>query len=465
MVRRLARLAWFVSTSCLALACGEESSTESTPEPEPSPLAVGSCSYTNPFSNSEECKLYIGATWTLEAAGTDCETGVLGAPGTFTEGGQCDYPATLGSCVVAADTVYEYELVSPGTDSTACESSKMGCEVFAQGVFEPGLTCEGVVGGGGGSASVFVQPYQVCKDPLEGEPVGQGPDGQVCTWTLISASTEEGRRYSDYASCEDVLTQRPYYATAPAGTTSPEDARLDDAVYMAEVDWARQQVEASACICCHSTALAPDGASQWFVEADGIWLDSISDTGIAMMAGLADSRAFGAFDKADNNGFDRTVVGVPTTDNERMRTLFTSEWERRGYSLADAETIPPFGGPLVDQLDYVPSACEAGQGLAPDGTVQWTGGTARYLYILEPSANNPGVPPNLDQPAGTIWFVDVPNTAAPFNTGIKYGELTGDMRKRVPSGAAPALSTGQTYYLYVLSDIGIPVTRCLFTAP
>jgi hypothetical protein len=234
---------------------------------------------------------------------------------------------------------------------------------------------------------------------------------------------------------------------------------------MAEVDWARQQVEASACICCHSTALAPDGASQWFVEADGIWLDSISDTGIAMMAGLADSRAFGAFDKADNNGFDRTVVGVPTTDNERMRTLFTSEWERRGYSLADAETIPPFGGPLVDQLDYVPSACEAGQGLAPDGTVQWTGGTARYLYILEPSANNPGVPPNLDQPAGTIWFVDVPNTAAPFNTGIKYGELTGDMRKRVPSGAAPALSTGQTYYLYVLSDIGIPVTRCLFTAP
>jgi hypothetical protein len=32
-------------------------------------------------------------------------------------------------------------------------------------------------------------------------------------------------------------------------------------------------------------------------------------------------------------------------------------------------------------------------------------------------------------------------------------------------GAPAALAPGQTYYLYVLADIGIPLTRCLFTTP
>jgi hypothetical protein len=149
--------------------------------------------------------------------------------------------------------------------------------------------------------------------------------------------------------------------------TAPDDARLADVAYMAEVDWSRRQVESSACVCCHSDEIAPDGPSQWFVESDGIWLDSISDSGIAMMAGLADSTAFGAFDPSDNNGFDRTVVGVPTTDNDRMRAIFVGEWERRGYTIAEGEAIPPFGGPLVAQLDYVPGACEDGQGLDADG--------------------------------------------------------------------------------------------------
>jgi hypothetical protein len=36
----------------------------------------------------------------------------------------------------------------------------------------------------------------------------------------------------------------------------------------------------------------------------------------------------------------------------------------------------------------------------------------------------------------------------------------------VPAAGAPsALTPGATYYLYVLEDVGIPITRCLFTAP
>jgi hypothetical protein len=246
------------------------------------PQAVGACVYENPFSKAEECKLYVGQTFTPETAATDCSSYVFGAPGAFTEGGTCEYPETLGTCIVEDGTAYEYALVFPGDDPSACASTRNGCEVFAKGRFEPSALCEGAGGGGGGGGSVFVQPYLECKDPLEA-PEGQSADGQVCTWTLISASTEEGRRYQDYASCEDVLTQRPYYPSPPAATTPPNDARLADTEYLAEVAWAREQVEASACICCHSTGLAPNGPSQWFVEAEGIWLG-----GVVARVGVAD---------------------------------------------------------------------------------------------------------------------------------------------------------------------------------
>jgi hypothetical protein len=38
--------------------------------------------------------------------------------------------------------------------------------------------------------------------------------------------------------------------------------------------------------------------------------------------------------------------------------------------------------------------------------------------------------------------------------------------QRFPQGmtAPAALRAGQQYYLYVMQDVGIPVTRCLFTA-
>lgn len=463
MVRRIALSPFpFVALAALISAC----ETEESAAPPEVPVAVGSCVYTNPFSGAEECKLYVGSTFDAATAAKDCEAYVLGAPGTFTEGGACDYEAYLGTCTVAADTEYEYVLVSPGEDSSACASSKMGCETFAQGTFNPGPTCDGVVNGGGGATggSVFEQPYQTCRDPLAGEPAGQSAGGKVCTWTMISASTEEGRHYEDYASCEDVLTQRPYYAAPVAGTTPANDPRLSDSAFLAEVQWAREQVEASACVCCHSDRVAPKGPSQWFVEADGIWLDSISDNGLAMMAGLADSSAFGAYAPEDNNGFDRTVLGVPTKDNDRMRALLTAEWERRGYTLADAQSIPPFGGPLVSQRDYQPGACGDGEGQDALGKLVWSGGPARYLYILDAGSANPGVPPNLDIPSGTRWFADVPSAEAPFASGVAYGQLAGKMRKRAPAAEPAALVSGQSYTLYVLADIAVPLARCVFTA-
>jgi hypothetical protein len=114
----------------------------------------------------------------------------------------------------------------------------------------------------------------------------------------------------------------------------------------------------------------------------------------------------------------------------------------------------------------VPQACAADVGIDASGKLVWKGGGARYLYVLEASASNPGVPPNLDEPSGTVWLVDVPSSAPAFASGLAYGSPASGMRQRIPSqGAPPALVPGQTYYLYVLRDIAQPIARCLFDVP
>jgi hypothetical protein len=86
---------------------------------------------------------------------------------------------------------------------------------------------------------------------------------------------------------------------------------------------------------------------------------------------------------------------------------------------------------------------------------------------MEATSGSPGVPPNLDLPVGTVWRVDAPWTLGPVASGaVKYGTVPPGFVQRAPaSGAPPALVSGRQYYLYVLADIAVPNTRCLFTAP
>lgn len=448
---------------------GADGSTGSEPAVEAKPFAV--CRYTNPFSQGPECKAYTGQTWDAASAEADCAKPIAGAEGELELGGACGGVARLGDCTVTGAGGKDYILTSLGSDSGGCALAKTGCEVFAKGNFSAGPICDGSVssGGSGGGAvasGVFVQPYTVCKDPQPGEPAGQSPGGKVCTHVLISGATEFGRKYQDYANCADVRTQRPYWPAKPAAVTKDDDPRLQDAGYMAEVAWARKQLEATACVCCHAGSQTPNGASNWDIEAKGVWLDGLGMAGLAMMAGLAASDALGAYPAADNNGYDRTTLGVPTTDVQRMQKLLLAEWAQRGLKPEDASKIPPFGGPLVAQLTYQPKTCSKGEGLDADGTLRWQGGDARYLYVLDANANSPGVPPNLDQPAGTLWLVDVASKDKPFASPLAYAAPAAPLRQRLPSaGGPPALQSGKSYYLYVLKDIGVPVTRCLFTAP
>ena len=426
---------------------------------------AGRCTYVNPFSQGAECKEYTGSGWDLSAAQADCAAPMPGAgAGSFEAELACDREGILGECFVGDDDLATV-LVFPGDDQGSCSGVELGCG-FAGGDFVHAEVCAGGGGGGGGSLSVF-QPFeQVCVDPLDGEPAGQSADGQVCTWEAIYGATEEGRRYIDYASCEPVLTQRPYWPASATADTAPDDPRLSDATWQAEFSWMTAQVESSACVCCHSTDLAPDGPSGWYLEAGPIWIDTLDDDGLAMLAGWVDSTAFGAFDAEDNNGFDRSTTGLPTTDVPRMQAFLEGELRRRGLDLDDFSETPPFGGPLYDQLFYTPEACVTGQGITADGRIQWTGGDARYIYLLQPDSMNPGVPPNLDLPEGTIWRFDVAWDADPVASGLRYGELPPGTRQAFPEDAeAPVLQPGDQLYLYVLRDIYQPITRCTFTMP
>lgn len=432
-------------------------------EPAPSLEPLASCTYVNPFSSTPECREYLGAGWEEASMARDCRTW----SGELVQGARCDAAATLGRCAIDGGEPREYAIVFPGDDASACDGTRNGCETFAGGTFAPSAVCEGGgPGPGPGGGGVFQPPVLSCVEPLEGEAVGASEGGTVCTWTAISGCTEEGRRFADYGACDTVRTQRPYYPARPAEPPVIEgDRRMEDPEYVAELEWVTEQIEACACVCCHSSELSPSGPSNWFIEAEAPWVDSMGPNGLALAAGWVDSTALGAYPPEDNNGFERSVAGIPTTDAARMVAFFEREIAYRGLTREDFAETRPFGGPLVAQLEYEPGACEDGVGVAADGTITWTGGGARYVYVLEEGSDNPLVPPTLDLPEGTVWRVDVPPDAAPIESGIRYGVLPEGTAQRFPAEGAPAaLVAGRTYYLYVLADVAIPRTRCLFTA-
>ncbi|MCA9653112.1 MAG: hypothetical protein H6712_19860 [Myxococcales bacterium] len=422
------------------------------------PAVVGSCEYVSPFTQGAECRDYLGEGWSEDDVVADCE----GLGGATALGQACAVEGMLGRCTIeqAADRVLE--VVAYGDDAGACATQQLGCETFGGGTWDPAPLCQGDPGGSDGN--VFIQPTLECRDPLPGEPPGAGPNGQVCTWQMISGCTEEGRHFEDYASCDVVRTQRPYYPSPPAEGWDQEDPRLDDPVYVEELAWVRSQIEASACVCCHSET-APNGPSNWYIEQPGNFINGLFDSGLAMGSRWLDSSAFGAYAPQDNNGFERETSGFPSTDPQRMRDFFVAELTHRGLSEADFAGMEDFGGPLYDQLVYEPSACEDGEGVRRDGSIVWDGAGARYVYVLDAGSANPTVPPNLDLPPGTRWRVDVPADGDPIESGsIAYGELPAGTTQRFPEqGAPPALTPGQTYYLYVTRDVALPITRCLFT--
>jgi len=309
-------------------------------------------------------------------------------------------------------------------------------------------------------AGVFVPPFRSCTPPLDGKP-GSGPDGTVCANVAISGAVEEGRYFPDYASCDVVVTQRPYHPAAPAAATDPNDPRLADESFMAELAWAREQLGSTGCACCHDSRSGRLSA-QWDIAADGIWLDSLSDTGLALFTGLADSSVLGAYPAAENFGFDRNQVGVPTTDVPRMRKLMLDELARRQLTEDWARNVPAFGGPIYSNFVAKPKPCTAGEGVDADGVVHFPQ-SARYVYVMEANTQNPGVPPNLDLPAGTLWRLDVLPSDDPISAGFRYGTTPpGSFQHTPASTPAPPLFFGKTYHFVVVPLVGLTSVNCTF---
>jgi len=140
----------------------------------------------------------------------------------------------------------------------------------------------------------------------------------------------------------------------------------------------------------------------------------------------------------------------------------------RGQMTPSAKTrvsrTRPLGGPLYDQIYFEPTACADTVGVDAMGTITWSGSAgARYLYILERDSLSPTVPPNLDIPEGTLWRLDVAPEDEPMQSGeVQLGTVPDNATQVVPESGAPMLEDGQTYYLFVAADVGIPLTRCLF---
>ncbi|MEM7158643.1 MAG: hypothetical protein AAF799_37730 [Myxococcota bacterium] len=478
----LRRALLLVATSLTLAACGDE--TAATPEADSDGSeeqtsgddasaddssggddggqaeVFASCNYTSVFTQGDECREYTGDDWTEADVTADCDQW----SGDLELAVPCAPDGLLGNCELTDDAGRRTSIYIYGDDPGTCADQQLGCENFGGGDWNPSPACEDDPGDGP-SGNVFIQPTLECQDPIAGEGPGNGPDGQVCTWQSISGATEEGRKFVDYASCDVVRTQRPYYPAPPAEGFDQEDERLEDETYVAELTWVRNQIESSACTCCHTESGTPIGPSNWYTDQPGNFMNGFKDTGLALGAGWIDSTSFGAYDPEDNNGFDRVHSGFPTTDPQRMVAFFIAELERRGRTEESFADNAPFGGPLYDQMVYEPGACENGEGVDRNGRITWEGADARYVYVLDAGAANPTVPPNLDLPEGTRWRVDVPSTGTPIASGdIVYGQAPNGMSQRFPAEGTPAaLTPGEDYYLYVTRDVGIPLTRCLFT--
>ncbi len=428
---------------------------------------IGSCESYNPNSKLPECTEYYGTDWTQ----ADAESTCLDLDSSMFKPGQgCARDvAYLGQCVIDGGT-QRVSVVQPRSDdSSKCSANKTGCELFAGGAW----VTEGVCGGDGidpdesyvRAEDAFLPDRLICSEPIPGEPAGTSEGGEVCVWASMNGCVEPGRRFVDYASCDVAYSQRGY-SPAPANEEemAKEDPRLDDPEYVAELDWVKSEIEACGCVCCHDSRLTPEGPSNWYVDAPGNFVAGFFDSGLAFSANVKDTSVLGNFQPENNNGFSRSISGIPSTDQERMRDFFLGELEYRGVDPAQFEG--KIAVPVLElQRQFEINDCEGDEGVKTDGTIEWEGGRIRRFYILEEGSENPMGPPNLDLPEGTIWRVDVPVMGDPIRTGeLVYGEVPEGATQVFPEEGAPAaLVPGKNYYLYAAADVLLPVTRCIFT--
>ncbi len=302
----------------------------------------------------------------------------------------------------------------------------------------------------------FIMPEKFCPDD----------DPQQCFWNANGGCVAPGQVFAEHGECAVVRTQGiPWQRLVrpPAA----EEPRLADPAFARELAWVTEQVEACACTCCHDSRTG--SANIYDVNAGPSWVSAMTDRGLMMAAGIVNTDVLGAFEPGDNHGFDRYTTVFPTTDVARFQKFFRDELAHRGVPPSELEDVEPLGGPLTENSIDVTEPCAKDTGVDASGTVHWRGGPIRYAWIMEADAANPGIPPNLDLPNGTLWYASVHHEADALTTGqLAYSATPSGATQMYPAaGESPQQLTPQTNYkLFLLRDHGVYLLEnCSFTYP
>ena len=161
-----------------------------------------------------------------------------------------------------------------------------------------------------GYEAVLVMPYEECSEPLAGDE-DLATDGEICVNVFISGASPYGTRFSDYGDCDSVRTNRPTGDYPIPNNSTEDDPRLEDPQYVEDLQWTKMQHEATACSCCHSSAITSE-IGMYDIDSGVIWTDSLTDRGLAIMSGDLDSSILGYFEPEDNHGFIREDIGAPS---------------------------------------------------------------------------------------------------------------------------------------------------------
>ncbi len=125
--------------SLVAPACSDDANAgDGDTEPEP----YATCRYQNPFSQTEECRGYLGDGWTIAAIEENCSRPFTGVVGDLSVG-SCETGGAIGTCTEDPDG--ELRLVT-WFYGGAPETARSACEGFAGGVWSEDVN---VTGGGG----------------------------------------------------------------------------------------------------------------------------------------------------------------------------------------------------------------------------------------------------------------------------------------------------------------------------
>ena len=292
-------------------------------------------------------------------------------------------------------------------------------------------------------------------------------DPKLCIWHHPAACVPEGLSYADVWSCDTVRTLGPSWFIEPEQRFVTDEKLLRDEAFTTELAWVTSQVASSGCSCCHASEKS-GYASYFDIDAPGNWTDTLTMTGIVMAAGLADEHKYlGYLPPEDNFGFDRETTIFATTDIPRMRAFFQAEFDRRGGTADDIQTARDTFVQINGSLFEEPGDCGPGEGMNDDGKLVWKGGEVRQVYLQEVGSKNPGSPPNLDKPEGTVWALYAnPDDVAYASGTIEPGIIPENGYQAVPEAAStpPQLEEGKQYRLFVTPDfLRSNQSNCIFT--